>query len=212
MKKLAIGIPTINRFDFLKENLDAIYRYLPVTDVYIYNNSSRNLSTKVKLSKNVKILGCGTNIGVAASWNTMLTDMKSNGFDYALILNDDIVLSENIKNIYELLDTNLSFARIINDWSVFLISMQTFDKVGLFDEKFYPAYFEDCDYNYRLKLAKIETEFPKILIPEVYRNSSSIELNPSLNINYMENRLYYIRKWGGEPMYEVFINPFNIKE
>jgi GT2 family glycosyltransferase len=211
MSKIAIGIPTINQFDYLQENLDAIHKYLPDVQVYIYNNSNFNLLTKIKTHDNTKIFGSGCNIGVAAAWNVMLTDMEANGFEYGLILNDDIVLSSNISYINDFISQKPKFARILNDWSVFLISLEVFKQIGLFEEKFFPAYFEDSDYAYRLKLAGINTDFPKILIPQTYRNSSSIKENPNLNSNFLTNRSYYIQKWGGEPSYELFKKPFNNK-
>jgi GT2 family glycosyltransferase len=209
-KKIAIGIPTISEFEYLNESLNMIYDILPNIDIYIYNNSHINLLTKLDIKNNVKILGSGFNIGVAGAWNTMLSDMKSNGYQYALMLNDDIKLSKDIVKIYEYVsDGQPKFARILNDWSVFLIHLDIYNKVGIFDENFFPAYFEDCDYNYRLKIAEVNTDFPKFLIPEVYRTSSSITTNPNLNKNYNQNRLYYINKWGGEPSFEIFIHPFN---
>lgn len=207
--RVAVGIPTINQFDYLQDNLDAINKYLPDIQIYIYNNSIYNIITKIKTYGNTKILGSGTNIGVSGAWNLMLTDMKANGYDYGLILNDDIVLSKDISYLYEYLSQKPKFARILNDWSVYLISLDVFTEIGLFDEKFFPAYFEDSDYNYRLKLAGIDTQYPKILVPQTYRTSSSITKNPELNSKFLENRLYYIDKWGGEPTYELFKRPFN---
>jgi GT2 family glycosyltransferase len=207
--KFSIGIPTINQFDYLQESINALNKYLPDVDIIIYNNSNINLLTKIKINNNIKIIGTGYNVGVAAAWNTMLADMKANGYEYALILNDDIVLSENIKLIHEYLELKPSFARILNDWSVFLISIETYSKVGLFDEKFFPAYFEDCDYQYRMFLNNISVDFPRFLIPEIYRTSCSIKENPNLNKNYRINRQYYIQKWGGEPNQELFTKPFN---
>lgn len=207
--KIAVGIPTINRFDYLQDNLDAINKYIPDIPVYIYNNSIYNIITKIKTYGTPKIIGCGKNIGVASAWNIMLTDMRANGFEYGMILNDDIVLSPNISYIHDFLSQKPDFARIINDWSVFIISLDIFNKVGLFDENFFPAYFEDSDYNYRLKLAGVNTDYPKILIPQTYRVSSSINKNPELNLRFLENRQYYIDKWGGEPSYETYKKPFN---
>jgi GT2 family glycosyltransferase len=208
-KSFAIGIPTVNQFEFLQQNINALVKYLPKQRIYIYNNSKHALQTKVKTPNNAVIFESGKNVGVAASWNTMLTDMKANGYDYGLILNDDIVLSERIKEIHDYLKHDIEFARITNDWSVFLISLKVFSKVGLFDEKFFPAYFEDCDYQYRMKLKDVKVDYPRLLIPATYRTSSSIKEDPSLNENYQANRRYYIKKWGGEPFRETFKTPFN---
>lgn len=210
MNKFAVGIPTINQPEYLTQCVNAVLHYLPSVSIFIYNNNpSRYIN--LQQHKNVKVMHSGQNIGVAASWNTMLTDMKSMGMDYGLMLNDDIVLSERITQIHEFINrkNKPQFARILNDWSIFLISMETFQKVGLFDENFYPAYFEDCDYQYRMKLAKIETDYPNFLLPAVYRTSSSIKADPSLNDNYLNNKSYYEKKWGGSPFYETYTKPFN---
>ena len=37
-------------------------------------------------------------------------------------------------------------------WHCIGFTRKTFDKVGMFDEQFYPGYYEDNDYGYRLKI------------------------------------------------------------
>lgn len=210
MNKFAVGIPTINQPELLNECVNAVLQHLPSVTIFIYNNGkSRYLN--MKNYKNIKVMHSGSNIGVAASWNIMLTDMKSMGMDYGLILNDDIVISEKITQIHEYINRNNkpAFARIMNDWSIFLISMATFQKVGLFDDNFFPAYYEDCDYQYRMKLAKINVDYPNFLVPAVYRTSCSIKTDPSLNDNYLTNKEYYEKKWGGSPFQETYTTPFN---
>ena len=38
------------------------------------------------------------------------------------------------------------------NFAAFLLSRECWERVGPFDEKFYPAYFEDNDYHYRIQL------------------------------------------------------------
>jgi thiol-disulfide isomerase/thioredoxin len=84
-----------------------------------------------------------------------------------------------------------------------------FEKVGDFDENLYPAYFEDNDYLYRMKLANIMVEKSMKLVPLVMRHSSSINKDPKLNKDFIKNKNYFVDKWGGEPNREKFKKPFN---
>jgi GT2 family glycosyltransferase len=97
-------------------------------------------------------------------------------------------------------------------FSAFMFTKDTWDKVGSFDETFYPAYFEDNDYHYRMKLAGIKA----ILHPTslfyhfVSRTQNQITDRPIVpNFSFDRNRDYYIAKWGGEPGKEIFKKPFN---
>jgi hypothetical protein len=45
--------------------------------------------------------------------------------------------------------------------------------------------------------------------PEVYRNSSTIAKNPSLNTYFDKNKQRYIDKWGGLPTQEKYELPWN---
>jgi len=84
---------------------------------------------------------------------------------------------------------------------------------GLFDEKFYPAYFEDNDFHYRLKLAGMRGVKTNQAI-YYHFGSRTIRENKNMeNIvknSYLENEQKYIDKWGGKPGEEKHIIPYNI--
>ena len=81
--------------------------------------------------------------------------------------------------------------------------------VGPFDEDFYPAYFEDNDYEYRIKLDEhCEVQIDSILNPTTYRNSMTIQKDPTLNKDFQTNQDRYVRKWGGKPSFEWYKKPF----
>jgi GT2 family glycosyltransferase len=92
---------------------------------------------------------------------------------------------------------------------VFAIHRNTYTLVGQFDEAFYPAYFEDNDYKYRLKLKNVDSQIQTFLDPIIYRNSMSMQKDKALASGFMKNRDYYIAKWGGRPGEEKFDKPFN---
>jgi GT2 family glycosyltransferase len=97
------------------------------------------------------------------------------------------------------------------DWCAFILPKTTFEKVGEFDEGFFPAYFEDNDYAYRMKLMGMGITKIPYLIPSVHRVSQTMEHDDSVRVRFHKNKKRYIEKWGGEPMQEKYKTPFNSK-
>jgi GT2 family glycosyltransferase len=76
-----------------------------------------------------------------------------------------------------------------------LVKREVFQQVGLFDERFYPAYYEDIDFCFRLLQAKIKM----LLVPEAklwhkISSSSGGEDNPMVRYLLARNGAYYNRK------------------
>lgn len=211
----AIGIPTINRADLLQPALEKYCRDFPNTAIYVLDNGNQTFDVS-KLGPNVFWIKTPHNIGVSASWNELLRNIYdgipgfSNPCQYAMVLNDDIELGKNENQIHRFIVENLFFMAVgEGTWCAWILSKVVFSKVGAFDTKFFPAYYEDNDYAYRLLLAGFKHTCHPELNPEVYRNSQTIAKDPELNANFERNKQYYIQKWGGEPMKETFMTPFN---
>lgn len=204
-----IVIPTINRKDLLMEALQWYTQNMPNTQILIVDNGHQDIP---ELTKNVKVFTLEKNLGVAGSWNFLLWTAFNMGYAHVLVLNDDIILQRSEGEINALIhkDGNLTFHRpkAIYNWSAFIISQEIFSKVGMFDISFKRAFFEDNDYEYRMKLLGIHIKYEDDLGAQVYRNSQTIEKEPSLS-GYLENRELYIKKWGGIPNEEKFKNPYN---
>ncbi|MBM3417459.1 MAG: hypothetical protein FJY17_00885 [Bacteroidetes bacterium] len=203
-----ILIPTINRKDLLIEALDFYTTHMPNTEIFIWDNGCQGIPSYAK----TRIFESPTNLGVAASWNALI-DISSTTHQNFLILNDDIVLrcGEAIVNQMILkCEESKAFHRCrpYFNWSAFLLRKSTFDLVGRFDENFKRCYFEDNDYHYRMRLAGIPIIYEDQLNPEIYRNSQSILKAPLLS-NYIDNRDYFVKKWGGMPDSETYKTPFN---
>ena len=206
--KFAIGIPTINRLDLLHPALLFYLRDFPTTKIYVVDNGKQNISEKIK-HPNIIVIENEKNMGVASSWNK-LCDLIYKENDYAIILNDDIYWGKKDWEIDNLLSNNKKdFYVTTKDWCAFILPKKTYKDVGEFDENFYPAYYEDNDYFYRMKLiGKKEFKIPMI-DPYVYQASQSIDKDSSLRNCMQKNREYYIFKWGGLPNKETFKKPFN---
>lgn len=203
-----VGIPTINRADLLNEALDKYFIDFFKNEIFIVDNGKQNIITR---DERFEIYRPDSNLGVAKSWNTILDKAIELEIPRVLILNDDVYLGKHRKDIEEVIN-NYYHADIIHstkNFCSFLMTTFAYQMYGGFDEAFYPAYFEDNDYKYRLKLEggySMETE---LLDPEVYRNSMTIKKDIDLNNNFKKNEKRYIEKWGGLPSEETFKKPFN---
>lgn len=205
---IAVGIPTINRADLLNEALVKYAQCWPTMKVFILDNGNQKIVTQ---SPNQKIFRSDINIGVAASWNFLAEKAFSEGYFRILMLNDDIELERDEKEIRANLDKYPDHTLVVQDgtWCSFMLPKVVYDLVGPFDEDFYPAYFEDNDYEYRVELNPYtEMETHEILNPTLYRNSMTIKKDPTLNKNFQDNEKKYIAKWGGKPSREIFKKPY----
>ncbi len=98
------------------------------------------------------------------------------------------------------------------NFSAFMISKETWETVGEFDELFYPAYFEDNDYHRRMKLLEVTA----IVLPAAmfYHYGSRTQnegdiTGPIVPSPMFENiRAEYAKKWGGKPGEETFTFPY----
>ena len=98
------------------------------------------------------------------------------------------------------------------NFSAFMLSKQCWEEVGEMDEVFAPAYFEDNDYHYRMKVLGI----PAIVLPTAMfyhygsRTQNEATSLPIVNGSMFENnRASYAKKWGGVPGSETFKSPYN---
>lgn len=183
------------------------------------------------------------NIGVAGSWNLGL-DLGFNDLHVSkvILLNNDILLKKNTlvtierdldspgiglataKNVSgEVADEQAFFdlpeARTVvfketPDFSCFGINKTCFDLVSYFDEAFYPAYFEDNDYHYRMRLADLKavSNYGNCYWHYGSRTKqTSPVIDEYIKYRYAENEAYYLAKWGGKPGEEKYTVPFDGK-
>jgi GT2 family glycosyltransferase len=205
---ICILIPTINRKDLLDEALEEYAIRYPNIDKFIVDNGKQGITC---LDDNTWIFEQETNLGVAGSWNYLVEKAIEKGYEHFLILNDDVILKKDEKWLEKIINRgnphDFILCRPFYNLSSFILNKTIYDKVGEFDEGFVGSYFEDNDYMYRMKLAGCTIRYDDDLNPDIYRNSMTIEKNPLLG-NYINNREYFIKKWGGLPTEEKFKIPF----
>jgi len=219
-----IGIPTVNRKDFLTESLADIAHNLnefKLEKLVIVDNGNQDIPSIIppELTSRTKVFTENKNLGVAGSWNKLMNDCFSTcSSDFVALVNDDIVLGKDCLVSIEESIEKYPKSFIINGgyfWSCFAISRKCWETVGKFDDNFFPAYFEDNDYHRRLNLYAEHYKIPDLyrtchgMVPAIKRNSASITKDRSLNNGYHKNAAYYQDKWGGNVRYPRFATPFN---
>lgn len=164
------------------------------------------------------------NRGVAGGWNEGIRRALEAGCEAIAVSNDDVrlwpgTLQKLVRCMedYPLVSATASEGPeeylYPADYSLFMIRPDLVEKVGWFDEVFYPAYFEDNDMNYRLKLAGYpETRWGGARIDHV--GSVTQNWNGDMVVSHSDfekNRLYYKTKWGGVPGEETYTMPFGVQ-
>lgn len=205
---LCMGIPTINQAELLNEALKTYVKTFFGRHIYIVDNGNQEIP-QLPMG-GLKIMKQKKNLGVAASWNLMCRCAIRMGYTHILILNDDVVTEKYADSLEDYID-DVGADLFIgdNNFSMFILSLDAYQKMGPFDENFKGAYFEDNDYLWRAKQNQLIVEHTELMNPEVYHQSMSIRKDPELNSNFESNKQYYISKWGGVPTEEKFITPFN---
>lgn len=240
MKNIILGFPTLQRYDLLVKAIASAESGLEVPMKYhiVDNGFSRKCDgyrgfrDYVKVSgldvpwHKVELVEAPKNWGVSGSWNTMIKQyaLKYDEDNLLIISNDDIEYhSDTIRMFLDAVEENehnkdyvvYHCDRFQNSaFSLFSPAPHMVDTIGWFDEKFYPAYFEDSDYNYRIHLAAPYSVFN---IEGCTFNHFQSGTFKSYNEKEMKrhheqfeaNRRYFVRKWGGEPTKEKFTTEFN---
>jgi GT2 family glycosyltransferase len=158
-----------------------------------------------------------SNLGVAGGWNKIVVLNQTS--PYWVIVGNDIQFTSgdlDKVNMYvkEHLDHVIMFA---NHGHSFFVLTQEGLKVGTFDENIYPAYLEDCDHTYRLKLLgltasniqdihSIHGEAPTWGSSTIYSDKNYRRRNGE---THGRNFAYYRMKWGGNNGEEKYIHPYD---
>jgi len=203
-------------------------------------DGSQGLFMHKQTNQNTLVMLNEENKGASGSWNQALCiGFEELKCDQVFILNNDTLLlpetlkiiSDNLrikkvglasaKNISgEVIDENdfftkkphgLNLIRETPDFSCFGINKYCFNEIGYFDESFYPAYFEDNDYHYRMKLEGIKAicNYDNYYFHYGSRTKHHEKrFDDYIKWRYLQNQAYYSKKWGGEPGKEKYKKPF----
>lgn len=158
-------VPILNRPDLLKRLLNSIDH--PVQTLAIIDNSrgsANEAAVRTCLDQleqaghpqicAIEIARPFGNLGVAASWNLALRAFPA--CPASLIVNNDITFAPGLlaEATHQINTTRPEFLPLMpppQEFSAFLITALCWNRIGLFDPAFHPAYCEDLDYRDRLR-------------------------------------------------------------
>lgn len=213
-----LSIPVINRPDQLEACIASIDH--PVELLLIIDNSPETEMGEVadraamlnEHVRNVWVIEPPNNIGYTAAVNLTITSLPH--LPWWCIANADVVFGPgDLARLAEVMAIGGPRWIGITDWRVFGLSFEAVEAVGLWDANLHPAFVEDCDYEYRCKLAGVVAT--TIDGTTSHTGSTSIRSDiryatANFKRSYPSNVAYFIAKWGG-PMRggEKFTTPFD---
>jgi FkbM family methyltransferase len=210
-----IGVPIVNGFHWLQRLVDSID--YPVKELCVINNNGRgelieeldNLSKiSHKFIESIKICHLPANIGCSGAWNLII---KTHMMDpYWLMVSHDIAFPPGFleEMVEKAKDAEYGVVKgSEGQWDMFILKDYVIQKCGLFDENFYPAYVEDCDYYIRTQKQNIRIynmNSPYLHGEKNYETTGSqtwrtdISLKEKLDNCHNSNHYYMAEKWGSE--------------
>ncbi len=167
-----LGFATLSRFDLAQRLLDSID--YPVEHLVIVDNSG----TKVfepKLTKHVRnlwLLRVPHGLGANGAWNLIIKSTPH--AKYWVIPNDDSWFEPGaLETIANNVDTTaFNFVRVEPKWSCVIPTEGSVMKAGLLDEVFHPVYYDDDDYEWRMR--ELGVKFNTIDAAVHHDNSSTL--------------------------------------
>lgn len=189
-------IPVLNRFDLLERTLASID--YPVDEILVIDNSGK---LDLPEQENLTVLNMPNNFGVAGSWNLGIKCFPKAPY-WMIGSNDNPWAPGSIEMMADLAtEDNLVWSD--KAWDCYTIGSNIIKTVGLFDENYYPAYYEDTDYSERLRRyglsnAIVHSDAPMNQIGTCTTIASDKDLAIKNTKTNQSNREYFHSKIYGE--------------
>jgi GT2 family glycosyltransferase len=173
-------VPVLNRYDLLQRMLSSLD--YPIGHLLIVDNGASAVEHSFELDvpdcvEHTTYLPMPANLGVAGSWNL---GIKS--FPYAdrwfFASNDVQFHPGGLETLSEARRDEITLSGMFPLWQAFCLGYEAVKRVGLFDERFFPAFCEDNDYTWRAEHAGVTIR--SLDVPMVHDNSSTINSDRDL--------------------------------
>ena len=191
-------VPVLNRYDLLDRMIASID--FPVKHLLIIDNGASDVLEDMSIDvpacvAHTTYLPMPANLGVAASWNL---GIKSFPYDdrWFIVSNDVRFEPGALQSLSEARTDEITLSSMFPHWQAFSLGYEAVRRVGLFDEGFFPAYFEDTDYKRRAE--QVGVKVVHIDVPMTHDNSSTMRSDPHFitkNSNtFSNNQTHYSNK------------------
>ena len=191
-------VPVLNRYDLLDRMVSSID--YPVKHLLIIDNGASDVLEDMAIEvpdcvEHTTYLPMPANLGVAASWNL---GIKSFPYDERwFIASNDVRFEPGaLQRLSEARSDEITLSAMFPHWQAFALGYEAVKRVGLFDEGFFPAYFEDNDYQRRAQ--EFGVKVVHIDVQMIHDNSSTLLSDPhfvSRNSNtFSNNQTHFTEK------------------
>lgn len=154
------------------------------------------------------------NKGVPASWNIGARAVLEQGLDWLIVLSAGVRFGKVWYggDLIHALDADKTALAIEADdglgWHCIAFSNYLLTEVGLFDERFFPAYYEDNDFAYRtfcrFRLDEQGPWWPKVKVDVRLAEVAHGLKRAKVQVDMVGNLAKYEEKHGGPPGKEAF--------
>lgn len=153
------------------------------------------------------------NIGLARAWNYGRKHVIDNKQDYLIICSQTVEFTEGMTDFIDFIEDRKPKYGCASTvaWHLIALSREVLESTGEFDTNFYPIYYEDTDYIFRMRHLGLydgnEWGQCNVKTKEV-ENAKSLKLG--LNVNMEACRQYMKKKWGTDALSgSNYSHPFN---
>ncbi len=190
---------------------------LPRDHILLVDNAASPITWALPEPWPGRLVRPGRNLGVAGSWNLGVRAVLAERLDWLILASTSFRFGPpGGLDFVEGLGAcaGADGAQSYFGWHFIAVARHTLEIVGEFDEGFWPAYFEETDYLYRMGLAGLasprENGRPWAFIEmagEYGRQAATLEdgLAP---VDLSAASIRYELKWGGQQGRERFTVPF----
>lgn len=152
----------------------------------------------------------GHNLGVARSWNVGVRRLLESDREYLTLMSASMQFGPILHTSWTRQMLAFWGENVIeaegHSWHLISFHRRVFEKVGLFDECLYPAYFEATDMSFRMRQVGWEGSWTRVWVNALSRG---VGAHLPLISCPADPLLGYMRaKWGGDKGEETFCQPF----
>jgi GT2 family glycosyltransferase len=173
-----LTVPVLNRYDLLARMVASID--FPVKHLLIIDNGASSVVNDIEIDvpdvvEHTTYLPMPANLGVAASWNL---GIKSFPYDdrWFFASNDVEFEPGALETLCEARTDEITLSEYFPFWQAFCVGYEAVRRLGLFDEAFFPAYFEDNDFNTRANHHGVTIR--KLPVEMLHENSATMKSDP----------------------------------
>lgn len=168
-------VPVLNRYDLLQRMLKSVDTHIGQLIIIDNGGEFENMFERPDWANKAYLLTLPSNLGVAGSWNLGIK-LLPHAKTWFFASNDVQFRPGALDMLSTATEGSLTLSQRAPHWQAFAIGEAVIRRCGLFDERLYPAYFEDNDMMRRVQLAGLPITYLPIDVG--HDNSSTLRSDP----------------------------------